>query len=153
MTVLFKCGPIVLAAGPSVPFRRLPLLMFLCLAPLVVRAQSLIEGTALVIDGATLEVAGTRLLLEGIEAPAKSESRQAASVLADKIGQANVRCLPKAQGTALCSVGNIDLGGWMIEQGWATAARQGSPDYRRLEGLARKFGRGMWATSIQMPAD
>jgi endonuclease YncB( thermonuclease family) len=119
--------------------------------PSIAQAQVPIEGDAVVVKGDTLEIGGQRLHLHGITAPDEGASSR---MLADRIGQSNVSCKSKGTETrVVCVVGGIELNAWMVEQGWAMADRREGADYVRLEDLARKFGRGIWATSIQLPPD
>lgn len=124
------------------------LLLTVVSLPSVALAQTPIEGQALVVTGDSLAIGGHRLSLHGINAAGADVSRQ---MLADRIGQSVVSCRPiGAQTAAVCSVGAIELNAWMVEQGWAMANRRDGADYVRLEDLARKFGRGIWATSMQL---
>lgn len=127
------------------------LLLFVGSLSSIALAQAPIEGPAVVVTGDTLEIGGQRLHLHGIVAP---EGGLSSRMLADRIGQSAVSCKPRGQERlVVCAVGGIDLNAWMVEQGWAMADRREGVDYIRLEDLARKFGRGIWATSIQLPPD
>ncbi len=116
----------------------------LALILIVTPALADVAGVASVIDGDSLEVAGERIRLHGIDAP---ESRQhcrldgkpwqcgkdAANALADKIGRRPVRCEDLGRDRykriiARCTVAGEDMGAWMVSQGWALAYRRYSHD-------------------------
>lgn len=125
-----------------------------------------IESYAIVQDDATLKVQGKRIRLFGVYPvdlrpfcddtfrPARCQTR-AAVALASKI-QGFVRCDPKAQyrdGTigAFCYVDGpgmldppVDLGAYLIREGWAVARPEAPFEYHTLEKIARVNGRGVW---------
>ncbi|SOC16876.1 endonuclease YncB(thermonuclease family) [Rhodobacter sp. JA431] len=129
-----------------------------------------LTGTASVIDGDTIEIHGTRIRLSAMDA---IESRQrctlpdgsqwncgkdAAFALADKIGRAPVSC--DVSGTdrygraiATCYLRGEDIGGWMVEHGWAVAYRRYGTQYVPAENRARVEGRGIWASQFVMPSE
>ena len=130
---------------------------------------SAIVGPASVIDGDTIEIHGSRIRFDGIDAPELGQtcrsngrdlpcSRQAAFHLADRIGRRPVSCEP--QGTdrygrtlAICLEGGEDLNGMMVRDGQAVAYRRYSDRYVATENEARRAGRGVWATEFEMPWD
>ena len=128
-------------------------------------------GNAFVQDDATLKVAGRMVRLHGIYIPTGGrfcETRlrpvrcqtRAALALDFRI-QGFVRCRETGQFAdgsieAICSVDagsinapRIDLGGWLISQGWAVAAPEAPFEYVALEKIARTQGFGVWG----IPAD
>lgn len=129
-----------------------------------------IVGTASVIDGDTIEIHGTRIRLEGIDAP---ESRQAcqdatgapyrcgqkaALYLSDLIAGRPVTCDQSGQdrygrALAFCSVAGRDIGASMVGAGWALAYRQYSTRYVAEEGRARAAGAGIWQGQFDAPWD
>ena len=133
-------------------------------------ATAPLVGTATVIDGDTIEIHGTHIRLDAIDAP---ESRQkcwqadgnsypcgrgSAFALADKIGRTPVRCTPKGHDRyrriiATCFLGETNLNGWMVEKGWAVAFRKYGIDYIPQEDLARLTRRGLWSGRFEMPWD
>lgn len=126
-------------------------------------------GVASVTDGDTIKIHGTRIRLEGIDAP---ESRQTCQIgsqpwrcgqksalaLADKIGRGTVRC--EHLGTdrykrvlGRCWSGPTDLNKWMVRNGWAVAYRRYSEAYVADEDAARESRVGIWAGTFEMPWD
>jgi endonuclease YncB( thermonuclease family) len=129
-------------------------------------AAAVIESYAIVQDDATLRVRGQTIRLYGVYVadlrpfcdstlrPARCQTR-AAVALASRI-QGFVRCVPQVRYDdrsigAFCSVRGtgtpsqqIDLGGWLIEQGWAVALPQAPFAYHKLEEIAKANRRGVW---------
>ena len=126
-------------------------------------------GQASVIDGDTIDIHGTRIRFNGIDAP---ESRQtceadgknylcgqkAAIALSDFIGNHTVSC--KKTGTdryrrviAKCFADGTDLSKWMVLQGWAIAYRKYSMDYVAAEERARNQKAGIWAGTFMVPEE
>ena len=52
---------------------------------------------------------------------------------------------------AKCAVDGVDIGEWMVSQGWAVAYYFYSYDYSRAEQRARSARRGMWAGEFEKP--
>lgn len=149
---------------------RLPLLAALLIGGLSwhapARAAEILRGPAQVIDGGTLRVGGRAVSLFGIAAPEADATcadardrpypcgRDAARALADRIGGAAVACEPRDDAkTALCRVGEADLGAWMVAQGLALPDRDLAPDY--APAADRAWGRrlGLWSGVFQDPAE
>ena len=134
-------------------------------------ARDGIVGYARVIDGDTIDVAGTRIRLHGIDAPEASQSctadgqaypcgRQATDALARLVSGSTVRCEPLGtdryrRTLARCrlSASNIDIESWMVREGFAVAYSRYSYDYVLDEWRARIAGRGIWAGSFEWPWD
>lgn len=134
-----------------------------------VTAETL-AGTASVIDGDTIEIHGTRIRLSAIDAIESSQrctlpdgkkwncGKDAAFALADKIGRSPVTCEVTdidryGRSVAVCSLRGLDLGGWMVQEGWAVAYRRYGLEYVAAEERARREGKGIWASDFVMPWD
>ena len=52
---------------------------------------------------------------------------------------------------AVCAVGDIDLGAWLVRRGYALAYRKYSMDYVDDENAARKSQAGIWAGEFIPP--
>jgi len=127
---------------------------------LTVPAQADVRGTARVIDGDTLEVAGTRVRLFGIDAPEMDQScasangdwscgRWARDELVRLIGQRRVTCRGDTRDrydrlVAVCDAGQGDLAAALVRGGAALAYREYSLDYVAVERLAQADRRGLW---------
>ena len=129
-------------------------------------AADVIESYAIVQDDATLRVRGETIRLYGVQVadlrpfcdstfrPTRCQTR-AAVALASRI-QGFVRCVPQVLFNdhsigAFCSIRGtgtpsrqIDLGAWLIEQGWAVALPEAPFAYHTLEEIAKVNGRGVW---------
>jgi len=118
-------------------------------------------GTATVLDDDLIEVGGTRFRLVDVRAIAgyrhdgPSTNRwprgtTPAQALRLKIGTAPVACYDKGHNDkreplGQCVLGEIDLGGWMVEHGMALPTGNRS-DYRTKQSLAKREARGWWHT-------
>ena len=124
-------------------------------------------GEARIIDGDTVEIAGERIRLHGIDAP---ESRQTCRVvdeewrcgesatlaLVDETAGRPMTCKGKKRDRygrliAVCYAGSDDLNAWMVREGWAVAYRRYSKDYVDEEVEARAAGRGVWRGDFTLP--
>nr|WP_127105636.1 thermonuclease family protein [Pararhodobacter zhoushanensis] len=140
---------------------RICSLFILMMASAVHAADRLsIEGAARVIDGDTLEVAGTRVRLFGIDAPERSQTcagpqgdwdcgRWSGEELTRWIGGRTVRCDGVEWDryerlVARCDAGQGDLGAAMVQGGAAIAYRAYARDYIYPERAARYRRRGVW---------
>jgi len=132
-------------------------------------AAQVIEGPADVIDGDSLRVAGTEVRLFGVDAPEFSQpcysngsevqcGAMAKDVLVGLIGSAVLTCQPRDTDTfgrivATCRTSGVDIGGALVEAGWATAFRRYGNDYVAAEMRARAARAGIWQWDFQMPED
>ncbi len=118
-----------------------------------------------IVDGDTLDVAGLRIRLAGIDAPELQQTcgtpaggtwscgiaaRQALRDLA----AGPVNCTPSGSDRygrtlATCRSAGRDVAGALVEAGLAL----GGETYRREEGAARAAGRGLWQGRFDTPAD
>jgi endonuclease YncB( thermonuclease family) len=145
----------------------LPLLLFLLSFP--ASAQS-IRGQAIVVDGDTIEIVGTRIRLHGIDAPESGQrcqdargqdyrcGQRAAFVLTDWIGRVTVSCEQRdtdryGRVVAVCRARETDINQWMVRQGWAVAYREYSPEYVPDELAARHARAGLWAGRFVPPSE
>lgn len=128
-----------------------------------------VKGQASVIDGDTLEIHGTRIRLFGIDAPESSQlcrgedslfyrcGAKAANELDRFIGGRPVSCEPVGHDVygrivATCSVGGIDLAGWLVHGGLALDwSRYSKGKYEGAQREAQKAERGIWAGSYVAP--
>jgi endonuclease YncB( thermonuclease family) len=133
-------------------------------------AAPVIQSYAIVQDDATLRVRGKTIRLYGVHVadtrpfcgrtfrPARCQTR-AAVALASRI-QGFVRCVPQVRYRdrsigAFCSVNGtgtpnqqIDLGSYLIEQGWAVALPQAPFAYHTLQEIAKVNRRGVWGFQV-----
>jgi endonuclease YncB( thermonuclease family) len=132
-------------------------------------APGLLEGRARVVDGDTIEVAGRRVRLHGIDAPERDQAcerggrryacgEEAARALAELVAGRDVRCAGRGEDQygrviAVCRADGTDLGEAMVRAGWAVAFRRYAEDYVDAEAAARRAGAGLWAGQFEAPED
>jgi endonuclease YncB( thermonuclease family) len=135
--------------------------------PLSSIAYGDVIGEARVLDGDTIDVAGERVRLHGIDAP---ETRQTCSVagvgydcgknatrmLTGVVNGQQVTCKGDKRDRygrliAVCFVGDSDLNARMVRDGWALAYRKYAKDYVAQESEARASGSGMWRGEFLEP--
>ena len=124
-------------------------------------AAGVLTGSAMVVDGDTLDVAGERVRLEGIDAPETSQTcgrawfgtwdcgRAAKRALAKEVAGQTVECAIKGHdkyGRLLghCSVQGRDINGEMVRSGLAWAFVKYSNSYVDAEAEARTAKAGIW---------
>ena len=127
-----------------------------------------ISGPVRVIDGDTLDVAGGRVRLLGVDAPEGKQSctrdgvpwlcgQEAGKALREWIAGAPVSCIEQnrdryGRSVSVCSMPDgSDVGEWLVSNGYAVAYRQYSKRYVQAERAAQDAKRGLWAGSFQMP--
>mmetsp|Transcript_37035 Transcript_37035/g.96077 ORF Transcript_37035/g.96077 Transcript_37035/m.96077 type:complete len:340 (-) Transcript_37035:777-1796(-) len=134
-------------------------------------------GPARVVDGDTLEVAGVKVRLFGLDAPEKAQScadaagkaydcgKDAMQALQAKLKQAPVTCTSLNQdqygrAVATCSVrgggvfgGEEDIGSWLVSNGYAVAYREFSSMYVPDQAEAAQARRGIWQGTFQEPKE
>lgn len=126
-----------------------------------------IAGQATVIDGDTIEIHGTRIRLDGIDAPETRQlcrdalgrdyrcGQRAALALSDWIGRKTVTCEPTGRSwgrvVAICTAAGEDIGAWLAGQGWGLADPRFSQRYvQAIEGAAVARA-GIWAGAFVEP--
>ena len=131
---------------------------------------AMIAGRPRVVDGDSLEVAGHRVRLFGIDAPESMQDcrdkrgrtyacgREARDALADTIGRQSVSCQPVGESygrdVSMCTAGGRDLSEAMVRSGHALELRQYSRGrYSDAEREARSARRGLWAGDFEQPSD
>lgn len=127
-----------------------------------------LTGPAVVIDGDTIDVAGERVRLHGIDAPELDQTfwyrgkrlacgEMALAALEALTAGVKLRCeIIKRDRygrlVAKCfSPNGIDIGRRLVSAGWALAYRRYSMDYVDAENTARKAKRGMWRGTFAKP--
>lgn len=157
------------------PFRSLDMLTaFALLAVLFALAHHLskrwggerdVTGPAFAVDGDTLEVAGRRVRLAGIDAPELHQTCGAPTqqwpcgaaarvALETAVERGLVHCAGRAQDiyhrlVAICRVGEVDLAGELVRVGLAVSAGR----YGALETEARATRLGIWSGPFERPVD
>lgn len=126
-----------------------------------------VSGKAHVIDGDTLDVAGQRVRLYGIDAFEKHQQCQISGItwpcgesavfaMTAAINGQDVSCVGNSHDRyrrliAVCLVHGVDLGKIMVHDGWALAYREYSMDYVSDEEEARAGGYGAWSGQFVEP--
>ena len=135
-----------------------------------VNALADMTGKPRIIDGDTIEIAGERIRLHGIDAPESEQTciadgqrwhcgMEAASALAFKIARGWVTCQGEdldryGRVIAVCYAGGVggpELNAWLVSEGWALAYRRFSTDYVALEQAAREARTGLWRGEFVPP--
>jgi endonuclease YncB( thermonuclease family) len=121
----------------------------------------MISGPARAVDGDTLEVAGQRVRLEGIDAPEYGQScsrtwigtwacgKEAQRTLARMLAGQTVSCENKGSDKygrmlGVCRVAGEDVNAAMVRRGLAWAFVKYSNSYVKLEAEAKAAGVGIW---------
>jgi endonuclease YncB( thermonuclease family) len=121
-----------------------------------------LAGSATVVDGDGLRLAGQTIRIHGVDAPEQSQSCKAADGSHWSCGQAatqrmselvaghDVRCRQTDRDhydrvVAICKVGRTDLGEVLVTEGLAWAYRYYSNDYVAAEDSARQRALGIWS--------
>lgn len=128
-----------------------------------------VSGPAQVIDGDTLDVAGVRVRLHGVDAPETAQGcladgetwacgREATRALLRRIDGRPVTCEARdvdqyGRMVAVCRRDGQDVNAWLVAEGWALAYRRYSADYVDEEASARTAHRGMWRGEFVVPWD
>jgi endonuclease YncB( thermonuclease family) len=139
----------------------------LLIALVAVPARADVTGKPRVIDGNTLEIAGERIRLYGIAAPAPDQTctaggaqwscgQEATFALTFETAYHWVTCKGDSrdragQRIAVCTIGPYDLNALMVRKGWALADRRYASDYVGEEEEARAAKRGLWRGEFVAP--
>ena len=128
-------------------------------------------GSARVVDGDTLEIAGVRIRLEGIDAPERGQrcsrawwpgkwqcGRAATRALKSLTRGQDVRCESRGQDKygrmiGVCFVQGRDINSAMVRFGHAWAFTKYSNSYVEEEDIARQRKRGIWRAKTQTAWD
>ena len=137
----------------------LAILLPLLLAPAVAIGATL--GTARVIDGDTIQVAGQRIRLYGIDAPEINQlcqrkdvpwlcGAEAAKTLRELVAGSAVSCAENDRDrygriVAICKTNGADINAAMVLSGMALAYRKYSNVYIGHEASAKLARRGLWS--------
>ena len=125
-------------------------------------------GAARVLDGDTLEIAGEKIRLYGIDAPElgqicrtrKGQDQQcgelARQALVAVVENQAVACKgdrrdPDGLLIAVCRIGWLDVGEKMVLDGWALADPRDGKAYARAENFAKARREGLWRTEFVAP--
>jgi endonuclease YncB( thermonuclease family) len=130
-------------------------------------AAETLAGKPSVIDGDTLEIAGKRVRLFGIDAPEASQTcnrdgqrwacgEASSERLRGLIGNATLACSGAEVDVygrllAVCSLDGADLNEEMVANGWAIAFRRYSDRYVADEARARAGKLGLWSSDFEPP--
>ena len=131
--------------------------------------QAPLIGRARVVDGDTIDIAGTRIRLEDIDAPEANQTcvdargqawpcgKAATDELRAHINGREVNCQPSGfdryrRVLAVCSLPDgSDVNAWMVRQGWALTSGF-FKTYGSEEAEAELAKRGIWAGSFMRPS-
>ena len=135
------------------------------------RPVEILGSVPRIVDADTLEVAGQKVRLQGIDAPESAQScRQAGGqryqcgehstqALRTRIGPDAVTCTIAGRDRYLRALGicyaadGTDLNGWLVRQGHALAYRKYSTQYVPQEDQAKAAQAGVWAGEFVPPWD
>ena len=149
-----------------------PLTLYGVTAPIAARTAAVIppdgvvSGPAQIIDGDTIDIGGTRIRLEGIDAPEASQTcldsrgetwacgtaatREMVHMTRDQSVDCSSRGLDKyGRMLGLCFVGATDISAELVKRGLAWAFVRYSKHYVTQEAQARAEGLGIWQAPTQ----
>jgi endonuclease YncB( thermonuclease family) len=126
-------------------------------------------GQAVIIDGDTLEIHGTRIRLWGIDAPESNQlcqnaiseryrcGQKAANSLDAFIERRPVQCVEVdrdryARAVAVCTVAGVDLAEWLVKNGLALDwPRYSQGAYAIVQSEAKQKNIGLWGGRFNEP--
>ena len=135
------------------------------------RPVEILSSVPRIVDADTLEVAGQKVRLQGIDAPESAQScrqaggqryqcgEHATQALRTRIGPDAVTCTIEGRDRYLRALGmcyaadGTDLNGWLVRQGHALAYRRYSTKYVPQEDQAKAAQAGLWAGEFIKPWD
>lgn len=145
------------------------LIVLLALALPLPSLAATVEGRARAVDGDTLEVAGQKVRLFGVDAPELDQTcdrsgrswacgKAAREELAGIVGRMRLSCEVQdvdkyGRAVAVCIAGEADIGALMVRRGMALAYRRYSGRYVNAEKAARAEGLGLWSAEWVTPED
>jgi len=145
---------------------RICSLLVLVVLALPAAAETLV-GAARVIDGDTLDLAGERLRLHGVDAPEAGQTcfdaaghawdcGGFATAALTALAAPGLRCEGDERDrygrlVARCTANGADIGAALVAGGAVFAYARYSSDYLGLEAEARAAGRGVWAGAAERP--
>lgn len=155
--------PVASALAGGLAFSALALATLLLPAE---RSLAALAGQATVIDGDTLELAGRRVRLEGIDAPEAAQScprrivgswacgKAAARQLARMIDGKRLRCDERGTDSygrmlGVCFADGLDVNAQMVRTGYAWAFVKYSDSYVQEEAAARARSVGIWQAKAE----
>lgn len=143
-------------------------LVLAAIAPRLPGQHSETPGRVHVLDGDTLDIAGERIRLHGIDAPEAAQSCIDANrrpypcgavstrALNALVAGKTVRCTTHdtdryGRSIAQCFADGRDIGATLVRNGMALAYRQYSRSYVHEENTARRNRAGLWSGSFDLP--
>lgn len=171
--IVFYALLVILAVGQMLHGRSYPTLVDLMQgasssASKPLRGAGMIEGSARVIDGDTLDINGTRIRLYGIDAPERKQTCKrtdgqpwqcgagATAKIRQLVAGGTVGCEVRdrdryGRSVCICRVGGADIGSEMVRAGLALAYRRYSSRYVGDEAYAERHKAGIWAGTFETP--
>lgn len=124
-------------------------------------------GVARVLDGDTLQIQGQTIRIWGVDAPESGQlctkggkswrcGQAATEALALRLARQTVSCrqldFSYNRVVAFCVAGPMDVGSWLVANGWAVeAARFSDGFYSSVERSARHKSLGIWGAEFEAP--
>ncbi|WP_234033961.1 thermonuclease family protein [Qipengyuania gaetbuli] len=145
------------------------LLLFAALQFPSAASAQVFTGTAIAVDGDSLEMTGARIRLHGIDAPEGTQACQrngeawacgaeAKAMLAGLVDGKLVTCEQRdidvyGRLVATCKAGRVDPAQALVRSGMAIALSEFSDAYLASEASAKQAKVGLWSSEFQLPAD